>query len=132
MPAALAQVPIGTENEFKGVIDLVRMEAIYNKGAKGKRAELIAQLAKADDELAELFLNEAVITVKDIVEAMRHAAIARKFTPVFIGSAIKNTGVQPLLDAVCTYLPTCVEAEVNAIDWQCGEDPGSEGYKSEP
>ncbi|KAG8921763.1 Elongation factor G, mitochondrial [Tulasnella sp. 417] len=135
MPAALAQVPIGTEDEFKGVIDLVRMKAIYNKGVKGeevtetdeipaaivdhaqeKRAELIEQLAEADDELAELFLNEAEITVKDIVEAMRRATIARKFTPVFIGSAIKNTGVQPLLDAVCTYLPTPAEAEVKAID----------------
>ncbi|KIO26456.1 hypothetical protein M407DRAFT_24302 [Tulasnella calospora MUT 4182] len=135
MPAALAQVPIGTEDEFKGVVDLVRMKAIYNKGIKGeevteteeipaaiidhaqeKRAELIEQLAEADDEMAELFLNEAEINVKDIVEAMRRATIARKFTPVFIGSAIKNTGVQPLLDAVCAYLPTPSEAEAKAID----------------
>ncbi|KAG8996799.1 Elongation factor G, mitochondrial, partial [Tulasnella sp. 427] len=135
MPAALAQVPNGTEDEFKGVFDLVRMKAIYNKGIKGeevtetdeipasvmetaqeKRAELIKQLAEVDDELAELFLEEAEINVKDIVEAMRRATIARKFTPVFIGSAIKNTGVQPLLDGVCAYLPTPSEAEVKAID----------------
>lgn len=84
--------------------------------ATAKRSELIEQLADVDDAFADLFLNEAEIQTADIVGAMRRATVSRKFSPVFIGSAIKNTGVQPLLDGVCAYLPTPAEAEVKAID----------------
>lgn len=86
------------------------------ENATQKRFELIEQLAEVDDQFAELYLDEAEITVGDIIAAIRRATISRKFTPVFIGSAIKNTGVQPLLDGVCQYLPTPAESEVNAID----------------
>ncbi|KAG8907508.1 Elongation factor G, mitochondrial [Tulasnella sp. 403] len=135
MPAALVQIPIGVEDEFKGVVDLIRWKAIYNNGIKGAeivesdeipasvlesatttRAELLEQLAEVDDDLAELYLNEQDITPSDISNAIRRATVARKFTPVFVGSAIKNTGVQPLLDGVCAYLPTPAEQEVLAID----------------
>ncbi|KAG9123710.1 Elongation factor G, mitochondrial [Ceratobasidium sp. 392] len=117
MPAALVQVPIGAESEFSGVVDLIRWKAIYNKGAKGieisesdeipasvlplaerKRAELIETLADVDDEIADLFLAEEPITPAQLVAAIRRSTIALKFTPVFLGSAIKNTGVQPMLD----------------------------------
>ncbi|KZO91961.1 putative MEF1-translation elongation factor G, mitochondrial [Calocera viscosa TUFC12733] len=135
VPAAAVQIPIGVEDEFKGVVDLVRMKAIYNQGPKGidvvesdtipadlvelaqqKRLELIEQLAEVDDEIADLFLSEAEITLPTLVAAIRRSTVACKFTPVFVGSAIKNTGIQPLLDGVCEYLPTPSEAPVKAID----------------
>ncbi|KZT55585.1 putative nuclear condensin complex protein [Calocera cornea HHB12733] len=135
LPAAAVQIPIGMEDEFKGVVDLVRMKAIYNQGPKGtevvesdtipadlvelaqeKRRELIEQVAEVDDELADLFLSEAEIDIPTLVTAIRRATIACKFTPVFVGSAIKNTGIQPLLDGVCEYLPNPSEAPSKAID----------------
>ncbi|QRV81024.1 Elongation factor Tu GTP binding domain [Ceratobasidium sp. AG-Ba] len=135
MPAALVQVPIGTESEFSGVVDLIRWKAIYNKGVKGieieesdeippsvlplaeqKRAELIETLADVDDAIADLFLAEEPITPDQLVAAIRRSTIGLKFTPVFLGSAIKNTGVQPMLDGVCAYLPNPSEAPVKAVD----------------
>ncbi|KDQ17401.1 hypothetical protein BOTBODRAFT_105891 [Botryobasidium botryosum FD-172 SS1] len=135
MPAAAVQVPIGVESDLKGVVDLIRWKAIYNEGVKGidvvesdeipasvlelatqKRAELIEQLAEVDDEMTDLFLAEEEITTEHLVCAIRRATINLKFTPVFMGSAIKNTGVQPMLDGVCAFLPNPAEKEVTAID----------------
>ncbi|TFK62629.1 elongation factor G, mitochondrial [Pluteus cervinus] len=128
IPAAAVQVPIGVEDEFKGVVDLVHWRAIYNQGQKGidvvvseeipgsvvdlakeKRAELIEQLAEVDDEISELFLTDQTPTNVQIADAIRRSTIGLKFTPVFLGSAIKNTAVQPLLDGVCEYLPNPAE-----------------------
>ncbi|QRW22689.1 Elongation factor Tu GTP binding domain [Rhizoctonia solani] len=102
MPAALVQVPIGTESEFSGVVDLIRWKAIYNKGVKGidvevadeipasilplaeqKRSELIEVLADVDDVIADKFIAEEPITPSDLVPAIRRATIGLKFTPVF-------------------------------------------------
>lgn len=135
MNAAAVQVPIGGESDFAGVVDLVRMKAIYNRGVKGndvvetdeipesvkalveeKRAELIEHLAEGDDALCDLFLNEQPISEYDIASAIRRATVALRFTPVFVGSAIKNTGIQPLLDGVCAYLPSPNEVPAEAID----------------
>ncbi|GLB42859.1 putative mitochondrial GTPase that catalyzes the GTP-dependent ribosomal translocation step during translation elongation [Lyophyllum shimeji] len=135
MPAAAVQVPIGVEDEFKGVVDLVHWRAIYNEGVKGstvviskeipesvlelakeKRIELIEQLAEVDEEIGELFLNDELPSNSQIAEAIRRSTIGLKFSPVFLGSAIKNTAVQPLLDGVCAYLPNPSEAEVLAHD----------------
>lgn len=135
IPAALVQVPIGTESDFNGVVDLIRWKSIYNKGAKGieivesdeipasvlplaeqKRAELIETLADVDDEIADLFLAEEKISPEQLVNAIRRSTIGLKFSPVFLGSAIKNTGVQPMLDGVCAYLPNPSEAPVRAVD----------------
>ena len=155
MPAAAVQVPIGVEDELKGVIDLVRWKSIYNQGDKGsalvahlhatlpahvflffridivesdeipssvlqlaqeKRTELIEQLAEVDEEIAELFLNDETPTNNQLADAIRRATVGLKFTPVFLGSAIKNTAVQPLLDGVCAYLPNPSEAEIVAHD----------------
>ncbi|EJT98077.1 elongation factor G mitochondrial [Dacryopinax primogenitus] len=145
LAGAAVQIPIGVEDEFKGVVDLVRMKAIYNEGSKGisivesdeipadlvdlaheKRHELIEQLAEVDDEIADLFLSEAEVPLPTLVAAIRRATITCKFTPVFVGSAIKNTGIQPLLDGVCEYLPTPNEAPVTAID----TERESEGFSS--
>ncbi|KAA1473312.1 elongation factor G mitochondrial [Dentipellis sp. KUC8613] len=135
MPAAAVQVPIGVEDELKGVVDLVRWKAIYNQGEKGveviesdeipesvlelateKRNELLEQLAEVDDEIGELFLTDQEVTPVQLAAAIRRNTVALKFTPVFLGSAIKNTAVQPMLDGVCAYLPNPAEAEVLAHD----------------
>ncbi|OCF42186.1 elongation factor G, mitochondrial [Kwoniella heveanensis CBS 569] len=135
MNAAAVQVPIGAEGDFSGVVDIVRMKALYNEGVKGnqvvetdvipdnvkalveeKRAELIEQLSEADETLCDLFLNESPITELDIAQALRRATVSLKFTPVFMGSAIKNTGVQALLDGVCSYLPDPNEVHNQALD----------------
>ncbi|KAF8752883.1 Elongation factor G, mitochondrial [Rhizoctonia solani] len=109
MPAALVQVPIGTESEFSGVVDLIRWKAIYNKGVKGidvevadeipasilplaeqKRSELIEVLADVDDVIADKFIAEEPITPSDLVPAIRRATIGLKFTPAVDVEASKQ------------------------------------------
>ncbi|KAF7797009.1 hypothetical protein EIP86_008201 [Pleurotus ostreatoroseus] len=133
--AAAVQVPIGVEDELRGVVDLVRWKAIYNEGTKGntiresdeipaevlelakqKRRELIEQLADVDEQIGDMVIMEEEPTMPQLVEAIRRATVGLKFSPVFLGSAIKNTAVQPLLDGVCTYLPTPSESPVTAHD----------------
>lgn len=84
--------------------------------ATAKRTELIEQLAEVDDTIGEIVLMDEVPSNNDIAAAIRRATISLKFSPVFLGSAIKNTAVQPLLDGVCQYLPTPHEKEVLAHD----------------
>lgn len=150
-PCAPLQVPIGAEDQFKGVVDLINMRALYNEGPRGinireaeipadvkelaesKRKELIEQLADVDDAMAEKFLNEEEPTAKDLMDAIRRATIARKFTPVMMGSAIKDTGIQSVLDAVCDYLPTPTQVTNTALDRQRDEAPVSlVPYSSSP
>ncbi|KAF2102747.1 elongation factor G, mitochondrial [Rhizodiscina lignyota] len=135
LPAAAIQVPIGAEDNFKGVVDLIRMKAIYNEGAKGetiretdeipadvlpvaqeRRAKLIETLADVDEEIAELFLDEQTPTPDQIKAAIRRATISLKFTPVMMGSALADKSIQPMLDAVCDYLPNPAEVENLALD----------------
>ncbi|KAF9074581.1 P-loop containing nucleoside triphosphate hydrolase protein [Rhodocollybia butyracea] len=135
IPAAAVHIPIGVEDGFRGVVDLVHWRSIYNQGVKGtevviseeipadlielatqKRRELIEQLADVDEEIGDLILIDETPTNAQIHDAIRRATISLKFTPVFLGSAIKNTGVQPLLDGVCSYLPNPSEAEALAHD----------------
>ena len=84
--------------------------------AKQKRQELLEQLAEVDEEIGEMLIMDEEPSVAQVVGAIRRATVGLKFTPVFLGSAIKNTGVQPLLDGVCNYLPTPSESEVTAHD----------------
>ena len=84
--------------------------------AKQKRQELLEQLAEVDDEIGEMLIMDEEPSVAQVAEAIRRATVSLKFTPVFLGSAIKNTGVQTLLDGVCNYLPTPSESEVTAHD----------------
>ncbi|KAI9007737.1 P-loop containing nucleoside triphosphate hydrolase protein [Hyaloraphidium curvatum] len=136
---ALVQVPIGAESEFKGVVDLVEWKAYYNEGANGerivvgevpaeleefakkKKAELVANVAEVDDEIADLFIMEETPTAEQLKAAIRRATIANKFTPVFVGSAYWNTGVQPMLDGVVDYLPAPNEVSNTALDLSRGE-----------
>lgn len=80
-----------------------------------KRQELIEHVSNVDDVLGDLYLNEAKLTEKDIMAAVRRACLKRKFTPVLVGTALKNKGVQPLLDAVLNYLPNPGEVENYAL-----------------
>lgn len=133
--AAAVQVPIGTEDEFKGVVDLVRMKAIYNEGKKGeivvekdeipesckavaeeRRRMLVETLADVDDEIAEMFIEEAEPSPEQLKAAIRRATISLKFTPVFMGSALADTSVQPMLDGVCDFLPNPSEVQNLALD----------------
>ena len=84
--------------------------------AKQKRVELIEKLSEADETLCDLFLNEEPVSNLDIAQALRRATTSLRFTPVFMGSAIKNTAVQPLLDGVCAYLPDPSEVRNQALD----------------
>ncbi|KAF8915439.1 elongation factor G, mitochondrial [Mucidula mucida] len=141
MPAAAVQVPIGAEADFCGVVDLVHWRAIYNEGVKGidvvikdeipanilelaqkKRAELIEQIADVDEEVGELFVMDEPISNEILAQAIRRATIGLKFSPVFMGSAVKNTAVQPLLDGVCAYLPNPAESSVVAHDTELPVD----------
>jgi elongation factor G len=84
--------------------------------ATSKRTELLETLAEVDDQFGEIILNDETPTTQQIVDTIRRATIGLKFSPVFLGSAIKNTGVQTLLDGVCAYLPDPSESRVEAHD----------------
>ncbi|KAG0217660.1 Elongation factor G, mitochondrial [Mortierella sp. NVP41] len=134
MHAAALQIPMGAEDNFKGVIDLLKWKALHFEGADGvdvverdipeeymalakaKRAELFEHLAEVDEAMSDMFIMEENPTSEQLAEAIRRATVARKFIPVMMGSAIKNKGVQPLLDAVCSYLPSPNEVANVALD----------------
>lgn len=115
-------------------MDLITRQAVYFEGDKGltivrgpipedlitqceeKRKELVERLAEADDEIAELFINEEDPTAEQLKAALRRSTIARTFVPVFMGSAYKNKGVQLLLDGVADYLPSPPEVGNIALD----------------
>lgn len=84
--------------------------------AQAKRTELVEQLAEVDEQIGETILMDEQPSNLEIADAIRRATVALKFSPVFMGSAIKNTGVQALLDGVCNYLPNPAEREVLAHD----------------
>lgn len=139
--AVLMQYPIGMEDGFEGVIDLIRMKAIYFKGLNGedikiddipenlleeassKREEMIDKVSLFSDDLTEAILEETEISEELITEAVRRGTIERQITPVFIGSAYKNKGVQPLLDAVNQYLPAPHEITNEAIHLESDREP---------
>ena len=140
--AAAVQVPIGTEDNFRGVVDLVRMKTLYAEGSRGerivtkdeipdevkgltqeRRAKLIETLADVDEEIANLFLDEVEPTEEQLKAAIRRATISLKFTPVFMGSALADKFVQPMLDGVCDYLPNPSEVVNTALDRRAAEAP---------
>ncbi|KAL2352942.1 elongation factor G, mitochondrial [Cryomyces antarcticus] len=142
IPAAALQVPIGSEDNFQGVVDLIRMKAIYNEGEKGeiiretdeipadmeqlveeRRAKMIETLADVDEEIADIFLDGGEPTIEQLKAAVRRATISLKFTPVLMGSALADKSVQPMLDAVCDYLPNPAEVENLALDKRRSEAP---------
>lgn len=122
--AVLFQLPIGSEENFQGIIDLVEMSAVtfdelkmiaseipsqLKEQALEYRSQMIEKLADFDESLMEKYLNEEEITPVDIRQAARHAVLGLLITPVFCGSAFKNKGVRKLLDAVIDYLPSPID-----------------------
>lgn len=131
--AAFLHLPIGLESDCKGIVDLVGERALYYEGPFGgiiredeipqemrseatdKRQELIEHVSNVDETLGELFLEEKIPTENDIKAAIRRTTLKRTFTPVLMGTALKNKGVQTLLDAVLDYLPNPGEVENIAL-----------------
>ncbi|MEM1295339.1 MAG: elongation factor G [Verrucomicrobiota bacterium] len=123
------QLPIGSEAEFSGMIDVLRQRALtwpqpdgreihetdipaeLRETAETARTQILEHLANFDDEVAELFLNGETVSEDAIIRAIRRGVGEGAFVPVFGGSALKNKGVQPLLDAVVDYLPAPAESE---------------------
>ncbi|HEV7426499.1 MAG TPA: elongation factor G [Thermoanaerobaculia bacterium] len=140
--AVALQLPIGAEDKFRGVIDLVLMKAlIFNDESLGAKYEieeipaalreeaehlrekLVESIAETHDELLEKYLAGEPIELAELKAAIREATIAQKITPVMCGSAFKNKGVQPLLDSVVDYLPSPVD-----IPPVKGVDPDDESF----
>jgi len=131
--AVLMQIPIGLEGDLKGVVDLVSMKAIYFEGANGetvreaeipaelreeaeaKREELLDAASMFSEELMEAIL-EGTPTEEMIRKAVRAGTLSLELVPVFLGSAYKNKGVQPMLDAVTNYLPAPKDIKNTALD----------------
>jgi len=131
--SVMMQLPIGLENDFAGVIDLIRMKAVYFEGDNGEhivekdipaemqdeaetaRETMLDAVSMFSDELMEAILEENV-TEEMIHEAIRSGTLSMGLTPVFLGSAYKNKGVQKLLDAVLRYLPNPTEIENTGVD----------------
>jgi elongation factor G len=137
--AVLVMYPIGAEDQFKGVVDLVQMKAFYFDGENGEkireeaipadiqgecdkyREELISAASEFDDNVAEKYLGGEAISVDELRKAIRKGTLSLGLTPVFVGSAYKNKGVQLLLDGVTYYLPNPTEKENIALDQNNGE-----------
>src|SRR5246127_3417132 len=145
-------IPIGSEENFTGVVDLVEMQAILYKDDLGQEfetteipAELVEQaheyhhqlidaISHFDDEVLEAYIeDESSVTADQIRRAVRAATIADEITPVLLGSAFKNKGVQPLLDAVIDYLPNPLDVPpVQGLDPKTGEEREREASPDAP
>ncbi|MDH3799177.1 MAG: elongation factor G [Desulfobacterales bacterium] len=139
--AVAMQLPIGLEADFEGVVDLVAMKAIYFDGDKGEKVRqeeipadlmpaaqdqreiLVDQASMFSDVLTEAILEEQEITTEMIIDGIRQGVVERRLTPVFIGSAYKNKGIQPLLDAVTQLLPCPLDVKNQALDMNNEEQP---------
>ena len=129
--ALVLQLPIGLESDFIGVVDLIAMKALVWRGetkkgedytieeipadmvekSKAARLEMLETLAENDDALMEKFLEGVELSEAEIIAGIRRATIAAKLSPVLTGSAFKNKGVQPMLDAVTRYLPSPLDVD---------------------
>ena len=137
------QLPIGSEADFRGLVDLVENVAVLYKDELGKEQEvgeipaefieaaaaarehLLEEVSQYDDELLELILEDKEIPVAVLKEAIRAATLSAHITPVLCGSSFKNKGVQPLLDAVLDYLPSPLEVPpVEGLEPVKGDDVG--------
>lgn len=150
--ALVTQLPIGIEENFKGVIDLVKMQAIiwkdeslgaeYTYGeipaemleiSEKYRAMMLDMVAELDDQIMEKYLSSEELTEEEIKKVIRKGTISRTFVPVLCGSAFKNKGVQPLLDSVVDYLPSPVDiGTVKGIDLNTEEEKEFKISASEP
>ncbi len=149
-PVAL-QVPIGVEDQFQGMVDLIRMKAIVYGDDMGKderfvdipadmleqaeeyRGILVETVAEGDDDLMMKYLEGEEITNEELKAAIRKETIECKLNPVFCGSSYKNKGIQPLLDAVVDYMPAPTDIEsIKGINPETGEEDSRPTSDSEP
>ena len=149
-PVAL-QIPIGCEDQFQGMVDLIRMKAIVYGDDMGKEEEfveipadmkeqaeeyrgiLVETVAEGDDELMMKYLEGEEITNEELKAAIRKETIECKLNPVFCGSSYKNKGIQPLLDAVVDYMPAPTDIEsIKGINPETGEEDSRPTSDSEP
>ena len=137
--AVAMQIPIGLEADFSGIIDLISMKAVYFDGENGekvriekipeklieealeKRELLLDAASMFSDSLTELILEEADIPEETLISAIRRGVIARQLTPVLMGSAYKNRGIQPLLDGITDLLPCPMDVENRALNMEKDE-----------
>lgn len=133
LKTAAVHLPIGLESDLSGIIDVVEEESIYFDGPNGEQIRrekvpekfqellqerkrmLIEKLADVDEEFGDKYLMEEPITADDIHAAIRRATLEKSFSPVFMGSALKNTGVQTLLDGILKYLPSPLDKPNQAL-----------------
>jgi elongation factor G len=149
--AAAISIPIGLEDKFRGIINIITMKALIFKDDLGKETEetevpedmkaealeyrtvLLEKLAECDEEFMELYLSGEETTVDQIKAAIRRATIANQFVAVHCGSALKNKGVQPLLDAVVDYLPSPLDVPpIQGIHPKTGAEDVRKPDESEP
>ncbi len=145
------QLPIGKEDTFKGIVDLVNMNAEIYKDDLGKeyektdipadmmedakkyRAELVEAVAEQDDELMEKYFEDGDLSLEDLKKGLRKATIAMAVTPVLCGSSYRNKGVQFLLDAIVDYLPSPLDVDhVKGINPNTGEEEVRKTDDDEP
>jgi len=137
----ILQIPAEAEENFSGVIDLISMKQIIwdddtmgatyaiediSRGnletAREYREKLVEMVAEADDEIMEAYLSETAIATENLLAAIRRATIGLKLVPVLCGSALKNKGIQPLLDSIVRFLPSPVDVPpINGIDPESGD-----------
>jgi elongation factor G len=139
----LVQIPIGAEDSFAGIIDLIKMQAVFyqaekmgatfteteipaefNKAARKQRSRMIELAAEYDNELMDTYVHDKPIESEMIIRAIRKGTLSNKLHPVFVGSALKYIGVQRLLDGVLAYLPSPLDKEVLT-----GHKPNDESKK---
>ena len=136
----ITNIPIGAEDRFIGVIDLIRSKGIVwdehslgtefkeifipkemEKEASLHRSKLIESIAELDDHLTEKYLNGEEISESEMKAALRRATTSMKAVPVLCGAALRNQGIQPLLDAIVDYLPSPLDIPVEGTNPVTGE-----------
>lgn len=149
--AVAVQIPIGLEENFTGIIDLIRMKALRFEGDFGQivkeeeipedllaqanewRAKMMEKIAAEDEDLLNKFLAGEEASVDELRKVLRQAVLDYKLVPVFCGSALKNKGVQPLLDAVIYYLPSPIDLPpVKGLDPKTGQETERKADDSAP
>lgn len=136
----MVTMPIGVEDKFEGVVHLIKMKAIHYKGASGeevvesdippqlldeakrRRNKMIELLCDHDDNIAEKFLADEEVTNDEIIASIRKQTIDLHITPVFVGTAKMNKGIQTLLDGVCSFLPSPLDIKNYALDTDNNEE----------
>lgn len=136
----LLTMPIGIEDNFEGVVDLIKMKAIYYKGFQGsevveesipehlqdeaetRRMTMIERLSDHDDDIAEKFLADEEVTAEELNQSIRRQTVAGLITPVFVGTAKMNKGIQTLLDGVDMYLPSPYDIDNTGLDIDNNEE----------